>query len=182
MAVAAPTPGCGATFTAVNLALSLARVPGSRTVLLDLNQRAPGVGDALDIHGVGNTPDFLTGELPAVGHLVKCSDTLALGLMDEADDRAAAERLHSADCAEALNRMCDEMDPELVLFDLPAVLGYDDFAAFLPRVDAVLLVADATKTTAAQISACEEIIDSQSQLLGVVLNRARHGGVETCDA
>lgn len=182
VAVASPTRGCGATFSAVNLALSVARVPGSRTILMDLNQRDPGVGEALDIHGVGNTAAFLDCELPAAGHLVKCSETLALGLMDEPDQRAAAERLHSADCAQALDQMCHDMNPDLVLFDLPPVLGYDDFAAFLPHVDAVLLVADATRTTAAQISACEEVISGQSQLLGVVLNRARRGGVETYDA
>jgi len=182
LAVVAPTPGCGATFSAVNLALSLARVPGSRTILMDLNQRDPGVGDALDIHGVGDTAAFLSGELPATGHLVKCNDTLALGLTDDPDHRAAAERLHSAECAQALDRMCDDMNPDQVLFDLPPVLGYDDFSAFLPRVDAVLLVADATRTTAAHIAACEDVINGHSQLLGVVLNRARRGGVETYDA
>ena len=78
--------------------------------------------------------------------------------------------------------MCDDMNPDQVLFDLPPVLGYDDFSAFLPRVDAVLLVADATRTTAAHIAACEDVINGHSQLLGVVLNRARRGGVETYDA
>ena len=179
VAVAAPSAGCGATFTAVNLALSLARVPGSRTVLMDLNQRAPGVARMLDMPGLGDTRRFLKGEIPAEAHLVKPCDNLALGLTAAPDPRAAAELLHAPSAADALDMMTETLNPDLVLFDLPAVLEHDDFTAFLPRVDCVLLVADGTRTTARQIAACEELIDGHAPLLGVVLNRARRAGVDS---
>lgn len=182
IAIAAPTRGCGATFTAVNLALSLARVPGSRTILMDLNQRDPGISEALGLRGFGDTPAFLTGDLPPEGHLVKYCDNLALGLMDDPSPSVAAERLHGAACAEALNRTCDLLNPDVVLYDLPAILSHDDFTAFLPQVDAVLLVSDATRTTAAQISACEDLLEGHAELLGVVLNRARDNGLAAGDA
>lgn len=175
VAICAPTEGCGATFTAVNLALSLARVPGTRTVLMDMNRRDPGVADALDIHGHGRMDAFLDGALSPLEHLVRCSDGLALGLADAADPNAA-ETLHDPLCIRALDEMILTLDPDVVLYDLPAVLSHDDAAAFLPHVDAVLLVADGTKTTADQIRACEEILGDQTELLGVVLNRARSAG------
>ncbi|MGV8954718.1 MAG: hypothetical protein ACOH2M_26710, partial [Cypionkella sp.] len=41
IAVTSPTHGCGKSFVAINLALSLARRPSSRSVLLDLDLRHP---------------------------------------------------------------------------------------------------------------------------------------------
>lgn len=175
VAICAPTEGCGATFTAVNLALSLARVPGSRTVLMDMNRRDPGVAAALDIHGHGRMDAFLDGALSPVEHLLRCSDGLAVGLADAADSNAA-ETLHDPLCIRALDEMILTLDPDVVLYDLPAVLSHDDAAAFLPHVDAVLLVADGTRTVADEIRACEEILGEQTELLGVVLNRARSAG------
>ena len=80
--VAAPTSGCGTTYTAVNLAMSLARVPGSRTLLMDMNMRNPALADAFNVAVDGPISDFLSGETPMGAHLSRSSDTLALGLND----------------------------------------------------------------------------------------------------
>jgi len=175
VAIAAPTPGCGTTFTAVNLALSLARVPGTRTVLMDMNRRDPGVARMMDMRGLGDMEGFLRGDISAEEHMVRCCDGLALGLAD-APDRNAAETLHDPLCARALDDMILTLDPDVVLYDLPAILSCDDAAAFLPQIDALLLVADGTQTTAEQIRACEDILGDHVELLGVILNRARGGG------
>lgn len=175
IAVVAPTSGCGATFTAVNLALSLSRVPGSRTVLMDMNQRAPGVADALGIRNPGRLDEFLMAESAIEDYLVRPSNTLAVGLAD-APCALAAEMLHDPLSAEVLEEMIEELDPDLVIYDMPPILVYDDLAAFLPNVDGVLLVADGTQTLPAHIAACERILEGQTQLLGVVLNRGRMEG------
>ncbi|MDX2484288.1 MAG: CpsD/CapB family tyrosine-protein kinase [Pseudodonghicola sp.] len=172
VAIAAPTAGCGATFTAVNLALSLARVPETRTVLMDMNRRNPGVANALGLQGVGDMEGFLRGHVATGDHLVRCSEGLALGLADS-PDRNAAETLHDPRCTHALDEMMLSLNPDVVLYDLPPILSFDDVTAFLPQVDALLLVADGTKTTAAQIRACEDLLGDQGELLGVVLNQAR---------
>ena len=78
--------------------------------------------------------------------------------------------------------MTTALRPGVVLFDLPPVLAHDDLAAFLPQVDGVLLVSDAASTTAAHIEACERVLDGQSRLLGVVLNRARRAGADPANA
>ncbi|MEM7320678.1 MAG: CpsD/CapB family tyrosine-protein kinase [Pseudomonadota bacterium] len=178
VAIAAPTTGCGTTFTAVNLALSLSRVPGTRTILMDLNLRAPGIGSALDLDVPCDMRGFLRGDVDAANHILKCSDTLAVGLCPEpAFD--AAELLHARASAEVLDQMAEDFGADAILYDLPAVLDHDDFAAFLPQVDGVLLVADGTRTTAAQLRACERILGEATPLLGVFLNRGRPGATET---
>ncbi|AZV80918.1 tyrosine-protein kinase family protein (plasmid) [Parasedimentitalea marina] len=172
VAIAAPTAGSGATFTAVNLALSLARVPHSRTILMDLNHRHPGVAEALKLNQPGDMPGFLAGDLAMEDHLIRPTDTLALGLT-RAPDRNAAEILHDSHCAATLEDMIDRTAADVVIYDLPPVLEYDDLTAFLPQVDGVLLVSDSTQTTAAHLAACEKMLAGHTELLGVVLNRAR---------
>lgn len=172
IAVAAPTQGCGSTFTAVNLALSLARIPGSRNVLMDLNHRTPGIAGALELATIADMRGFLRGDVGMVRHLVRSSDTLALGLIS-GPDRDAAEMLHDARTADTLHRMNAALSPDVVLYDLPPILEYDDLAAFLPQVDGVLLVSDGTRTHASHIVECERILEGQTQVLGVILNRAR---------
>ncbi len=172
VAIVAPTSGCGATFTATNLALSLARVPDSRTVLMDMNMRDPGVKSALDIAAPGRQQEFLDGQLAVQHHLVRCSDTLAVGLADAAGNNAA-ELLQSQACGEALDAMIDDVQPDVVLYDLPPVLAHDDLTAFMGQIDGVLLVSDGEQTTADQIKACEKIIGGHVPLLGVILNRGR---------
>lgn len=172
VAVAAPTSGCGATFTAVNLALSLARVPGSRSVLVDLDQRKPGVAQALALDGNWPISDFLAGRSLMEEHMVRLSDTLALALNSEVNQNAS-EQLHDQVTAAVLEDAEADLNPDVMLYDMPAMLEYDDLAAFLPELDGVLLVSDGTRTTKAQIEQCERILDGQTPLLGVVLNRGR---------
>jgi len=172
IAIAAPTTGCGATFTAVNLALSLARVPGSRSVLIDLDQRKPGVATALGLQGNWPINDFLSGRALAEEHMVRLSDTLALALNSEVNVNAS-EQLHDHVSAAVLEDTEEDLAPDVMLYDMPAMLEYDDLTAFLPQVDGVLLVADGTRTTKRQIEECERILDGQTALLGVVLNRGR---------
>lgn len=176
VAIASPTSGCGATFTAINLALSLSRVPHSRNMLIDLNLRRPGVAAGLGITSRASIRPFLAGAVPAERHLKRLGDNLALGLngMSEAH---ASDLLHDREATETLDRMLARLRPDVVLYDLPPVLEHDDLAAFLPHVDGVLLIADGTQTQARHIAACERILDGQTNLLGVILNRARRSAI-----
>lgn len=172
IAVTGPTSGCGASFAALQLALSLSRIPDQRTVLMDLNQRNPALTRQLRISRESDMAGYLRGEISMRDHLVKFSSTLALGLNTAPADRPS-EMLHMRRSGEVLDAMIADLDPHLVIYDMPAMLEHDDLAAFLPQLDGVLLVADATKTLAPQIEECERRLSGKTPLLGVVLNRAR---------
>lgn len=175
--VVAPTRGCGASFTAVNLALSVARVPESRTVLLDMNMRDPGLAGALGLTAQGDMRALLRGDVSYLDHLTRCSGTLAVGL-GAGVSGDASELLQAPACAEVLDLIQTDLNPDVVICDLPAILAHDDLAAFLPRLDGVLLVADGTQTTADQIRRCQQVIGEATPLLGVILNRGRGSGAE----
>lgn len=175
--VASPTRGCGATFVAANLALSLARRPSVRTLLVDLELRQPGLASTLGINQVGALQDLLVGDVPLRSHVLRCGDNLALAL-NARPVANAAELLQEPATLRALEAMQETLEPDVILYDMPAVLSCDDVVAFLPQVDAVLLVADGTRTRAADILRCERLFEAKVPLLGVVLNRAEDPGLD----
>ncbi|MHA6263577.1 CpsD/CapB family tyrosine-protein kinase [Arenibacterium sp. CAU 1754] len=169
VAIVSPTPGCGATFTAVRLAMSLSRVPNWRTILLDLNMRRPGIAEEIGVRAGCNTSDFLAGDFAMDRYLVRTSHALAVGLShqpsDDADELLIAQR-----SADILAKLDQTLCPDVTLYDLPPMLESDDLLAFLPQVDGVLLVADATKSSPEHLRTCQQLLAGQTEIFGVVLN------------
>ncbi|WP_147419667.1 CpsD/CapB family tyrosine-protein kinase [Sulfitobacter guttiformis] len=177
--IVSPTSGCGNTFTAANLAASLSRVPSSRTVLMDFNMRTPGLAQMLDLDAseTGNLRDFLAGDVAISDYILRTSDTLAVGLC-ATPQNDAAEIMQDPATLASLAEMRAGLNPDIVLFDLPPMLTFDDTSAFLPQLDGVLLVSDGTRTMAKHLAECERILGGQVPLLGVILNRARASSIE----
>jgi protein-tyrosine kinase len=172
IAVTSPTHGCGKSFVATNLALSLSRRPSSRTALIDLDLRRPELARILGIRQDHALAEFLSGEQPLEAIFHRHGRTLALGL-NGAPVEKASETLHDPDTVAALSAMLEQLDPEVVIYDLPPALVNDDVLAMAPCVDAVLLVTDGTKTSPEEIRACERMLEGRIPLMGVVLNRAQ---------
>ncbi len=172
IAVTSPTHGCGKSFVASNLALSLARHASSRTVLMDLDLRRPALADLWGVKDLDPIEEYLSGEQPLESHFRRFGRTLALAF-SSAPCAMAAERLHDPDTQLALDSMLENLDPEVVIYDLPPALVSDDLLALAPCIDAVLLVTDGTRTSPAEIRATEQLLDGRLPLLGVVLNRAQ---------
>ena len=171
IAVTSPTHGCGKSLVAANLALSLARVPSCRTVLLDLELRHPDLARLMGVQA-GPLRDVLSGDQPLESHLRRAGANLALALNGEPVANPA-ETLLAPQTAETLRAVVDHLAPLIVVLDLPPALGSDDVISVLPQVDAVLLVTDATRTTAEDIRSCERLFEGRTTLMGVILNRAQ---------
>jgi protein-tyrosine kinase len=172
VAVTAPTSGCGTTYTTLNLALSMAAIPDVTTVLLDLNQRKPGLGEALGHKPVQSMAGLLSGEVPYYDYLERYGENLAVGLNSDVPENPS-ELLQSQSTADVLDEITGGLTPDVMLCDMPPLLEYDDVMAFLPQVDGVLLVVDGTKTVAEDIAQCQKMLNDRVPLLGVVLNRGR---------
>jgi len=177
LAITSPTKGCGKTFVSVNLALSLARQPDLRTLLVDLDLRAPQVAATLGLGERRAIRDFLTGSTAPESYIRRLGDNLAVALNTERV-RNAAELLLERKTASILTETIGKLAPDIVIYDLPPMLVSDDAFAFLPHVDAVLLVAAAGETRAAQIDACEQLFQGNAAFLGVLLNKVEDTGSE----
>ena len=169
VAVTSPTVGCGKTFLATNLALSLARVPSCATILIDLDLRIPSLASLLGLRAVGALRDVLTGRTPFERHFLRVGERLALGLNARAETDAA-EFLQDPGTAEALAGIQAALQADVVIYDLPPVHACDDVLAFSSQIDAVLLVARGGVTKAEDIRRCERLFGEATPILGVVLN------------
>ena len=141
--------------------------------------RAPGLAQTLDMDAgqAGGLRDFLAGDVAISDYIMRVSDTLAVGL-GASREEDAAEILQDPATAASLAEMRAALNPDIVLYDMPPLLSYDDTSAFLPQLDGILLVSDCTQTMAKHLAECERVLDGQVPLLGVILNRARASSIE----
>lgn len=174
IAITSPTRCCGTTTLTLNLAFSLAHQRDCRTVLIDLNLRTPGIANMLDVAAPISIDNFLSGNGQLNEAFVRFGDNLAIATLDQ-NVNFSAELMQHLEVARALEEICDQLDPDVILYDMPPLLGCDDVTAFLPNVDCVLLVAAAEKSTFEEIKFCERHLSARANLLGIVLNKCRHG-------
>ena len=140
--VTSAVSGEGKSFSAINLAMSIARQTPGNTILADLDFRRPevanylGVGANADIHAVlkGQTP------LDEVLFSLDVSGPRLLFLPARSPIAHPAETLTSPEARNLVGTLRSLAQQSFVIFDMPPMLFADDVIAFMPQIDAVLLV------------------------------------------
>lgn len=161
----------GRSFVATALAVSLARLETLRVMLVDADIESPGLADLLNLRAPGAFDTLLSGDASPESGLLRVGNSLVLAL-NAAPIPQATERLLSPEAILAMRAMIECVAPDVVIHDLPPLINDTLTQALLSQMDAVLLVADATRTTAEDILACERLLEGQAPLLGVVLNKS----------
>jgi capsular exopolysaccharide synthesis family protein len=170
--ITSPTPGCGKTLTAVNLAMSAARLPERSVLLLDLDLRKPAIAKIL-----GFKPSH--GVLSVLENRSQLSDAIVQARVGDyrlrvlpAEYRAStpSDRMASSAMSEMLRQIKQDYQSETIIFDLPPLLSSDDVLAVLPQLDCVLLVTAVGTTTVAQIKEASNHLHS-TEVVKVVLNK-----------
>lgn len=176
--ITSPTKDCGKTFVSTNLAISLSRQERLRTVLMDLDLRNPSVSPLLGETNPGSMGDFLKGKTSVSSHfkrmgqnMLKIGSNVAFGLNDTREP-FAAEMLSSAATSDAVAQMEAELEPDVVIYDMPPALYHDDVMAFREHFDGVLLVVGGGTTKANEIRELKRRFGDDKPLLGVILNKA----------
>lgn len=175
--VMSATNACGKSVVTLNLAFSLARHPGCRVLVCDFDLRSPSLARYLGIRWEGRFAEFLAGREAYQDHFRRLGHHMAVGL-NGAPVNDASELIQSVAADATLRDTIRTLSPTITLFDMPPLLAGDDSIGFLPNLDAVLLVAAAGQTTAAQLLECERLLGDNTALLGVVLNKSK----QTADA
>lgn len=177
LAITSPTPGCGKSTVALNLAFSLARQADTRTIVAELDMRRPSLAKTLGIKPPRNFAEVLEGKVDFADQALRHGPNLAFAL-NATSIHNPAELLHGAGVSDRLAEIEARYAPDLMIFDMPPMLISDDMMAFAGQVDCVLLIAGAELTKVKEIDACERELASQTNLMGVVLNKCRFMGEE----
>jgi Mrp family chromosome partitioning ATPase len=171
IAITSPSKGCGKSLVGMNLAFSFGRNPETRTVLLDLDLRAPTMAKTLGLSITEGTSDYLSGTATLQGICLRVRPNLAV-CPNVRRVRDSTELLLSDASLKAIQAVDTTLAPDMIFYDLPPLFGCDDALAFLPNADAVIVVARGGQTTAADLVECERLLEGGPIYLGVVLNGA----------
>lgn len=178
VAITSPSRDCGKTFTAVNLAISLSRYEANRTVLMDMDMRNPSVAKVIGANKPFQMGDFLKGEVSTIDHFrrsgrnsLNIGSNLAVGLNAKVEPYAA-ELMSDPHTEQVLSRMMEELAPDVLLYDMPPALAFDDVIAFKRHFDGVLMVIGGGISRADEVHEVMRRLGDDVPLLGVVLNQA----------
>ncbi|MCG8056536.1 MAG: CpsD/CapB family tyrosine-protein kinase [Candidatus Thiodiazotropha endolucinida] len=172
LAISSPKEGCGKTLTAINLSISIARDVNQSVLLVDMDLRRP------NIHNY-----FLTQEEPGLSDYLVKEKNLEDILFNPGIERFvvlpgnksilnSSEMLSSPKVVQLVNELKNKYSNRLVIFDMPPLLSCDDMLAFIPYVDAVMLVVDDGVTLKQDLKRSVELVELD-KLLGVVLNKSK---------
>ena len=174
LAITSPRYGDGKSTIALNLALSLALDLKQTVLLVDLDLRKPTLNQFL---GLGNTTgitDYLVNDTPIPDCLTRLAfDRFSILPCGNALENSS-EILGSPKMAALAQELKTRYHDRIVIYDVPPVLERDDSIAFLPHVDATLVVVRGGVTRTEDLKTCLERLSS-ANIIGTVLNNSMQG-------
>ncbi len=172
LAVTSPDTGAGKTLTAINLAISLAREVDNTVLLVDANLRSPRIQKFFNFHTDSGLSDYLTKDV-ALGDLLVHPEGIPRFVILPAGHAItnSSEMLSSPKMNQLVEELKHRYPSRIVLFDLPPLLESSDALAFIPTVDASLVVVEEGKTQENELRRSFEMLQN-NEVIGTVLNKA----------
>lgn len=174
LAVVSPGRGDGNSTVALNLSFSISQDRNYTALAVDFDLRKPSHYEKLGLLREAGVERYFEEGIDAVGDLMlSVHDPRFAVLPCLSPVENSSEVLSSRRCARLVRELKGRYPDRIVVFDLPPVLAGDDVLAFLPQVDAILLVVGEGTTNKSQLLATRQVI-GDAPVVGVVLNRARN--------
>jgi capsular exopolysaccharide synthesis family protein len=171
LAVTSPGEGNGKTLTAINLAISLAREVNQTILLVDLDLRRPSLGPYFVDGPTRGLSDYLTEGADLEDLLIHPGIERLVILPGNHSFTQSSEMLSSPKMVQLVEELKTRYTDRLTLFDMPPLLAGDDVIAFLPYLDAVMLVIEEGKTTSDELTKAYQLL-GEKNIMGTVLNKS----------
>jgi Mrp family chromosome partitioning ATPase len=173
LAIVSPGRDDGKTLTAINLGISIAEDPDHTALIVDMDLRRPSVHRLFGITLDRGIEDCLSGGRDVGELLVQPQGYPKLVLLPGAAPvQGSSELLSSARTRHLVEEIVQRYSNRVVVFDLPPLLATDDALAFLPLVDAALLVVFEGRTRREDVTRCLELMRN-TPVIGTLLNGSR---------
>jgi protein-tyrosine kinase len=171
LAVTSPTPGCGKTLTAVNLALSIARQPERQVFLADLDLRKPQVAACLGLKCGEGALGVIEGRTEMDDAIIRAHvGGSRLDVLPTAPTSNSSDLVGSSAMRVLLHDIAGHGQSRIVILDLPPLLTGHDVISILPQVDCVLLVAAVGTSKVSEIEECNKHLQA-TDVVRFVLNK-----------
>jgi protein-tyrosine kinase len=169
LAITSPNYGEGKTTIALNLAVSIALDLKQTVLLADLDLRKPGIHSYLGLNPEHGLTDYLLHDTPLPDCLLRLPFDRLTALPAGKSLENSSETLASPKMAALAQELKSRYPDRFIIYDMPPILAQDDPIAFLPHVDAVLLVVRDGVTRADEIKRCLGALE-HANVVGTVLN------------
>jgi len=172
LAITSPGNGAGKSLTAINLAISLAREVDNTVLLVDANLRSPKLDKYFEFNSNYGLSDYLLEDKP-LGDMLVHPEGIPRFVMLPAGRAIAnsSEMLSSPKMQRLVEEVKHRYPSRIVIFDLPPMLESSDALAFIPNIDATLMVIEEGKTLEAELRRAFELMQG-NEVIGTVLNKA----------
>jgi len=171
--VTSARPGEGKTFTAFNLALSIAQERDKTVMLVDADVPRPSVARLLGIQRVRGLVDHLDGGTRDFGACILRTSIPNLRVVSAGRRHPHATELLGSQAMKALcHELATRYPDRVVLFDSPPLLPTTEAGVLAGLVGQVVVVVEAERTRREELREARERIPA-GRYVGLVLNKAR---------
>ena len=171
LAVTSPRPGNGKTLTATNLAISIAKDANYSVLLADLDFRRPKIHQVFGFEPEYGLIDHFHKDKPLNELLIHPGLDSLVVLPAGKPVRHSSELLSAPKMLELSKELKERYPNRIIVIDLPPILQTDDALAYMPNVDACVLVVAEGETSPEDIKNSLKLID-EKKYLGSILNKS----------
>jgi capsular exopolysaccharide synthesis family protein len=169
-AVTAPTKHAGKSLVAVNLAIAMAMEVNQTVLLVDLDLRAPSLGNYFNYKVEYGLSDYLRADVPLSKILFNPGFDRLVVLPGRDRVEGSSELVSGPKMRNLVEELKNRYQSRILIFDLPPALASDDVMVCMDYFDAYLLVVENGGNTPAEVKKSVQLM-SGSHLLGAVLNK-----------
>jgi exopolysaccharide/PEP-CTERM locus tyrosine autokinase len=175
--VTSALPAEGKTFTAINLAMSVAAEFDTTVLLVDGDVAHPMLPDILNVPGEPGLLDLLTrDDLDVADALVKTNVDQLVVLPTGTRQRRATELLASEQMIALLGELASRYPDRLIIFDSPPLLATTEARVLATHMGQIILVVGADATSQYAVNQALATIES-CEIVLMLLNKARQTDV-----
>jgi capsular exopolysaccharide synthesis family protein len=164
--------GNGSTTTASLLAATLAEGKKKRVLIIDGNFRTPSLNLVFDVNNNGGFTELVSGEMPFEARIQPTNRENLFVLTSGQISYCPADVFEGQAIDHLLSWLKEKFD--FIIFDSAPACEFPDCYALAPKVDSIILVAEAEETSIDDAQRAKRNLEQAGgRLLGVVLNRER---------
>lgn len=165
-------PGEGKTYTAINLALSIALERDRTVLLVDADVAKPSVARVLDFPVTAGLVDFLADHDRSLSDLMLKTSLPKLRILPAGRRHAhSTELLASESMQQLAQELSDRYSDRVVVFDSPPLLATSEAAVLAGLMGQVVMVVEAGKTKREELKEALGLLNPD-QYIGLVLNKS----------
>lgn len=173
VSISSSLPSEGKTFTALNLALSIATELDSTVLLIDGDVLRFSLSKLLGIENEKGLIDLLEDRQCMVGDVIIQTQIPSLKVISAGNrSEKSTELLASKEMEGLLNEIADRYQDRIIIFDSPPILATSESEVLNQHMGQVLLVVEAGQTPVDAIKDSLTRLDSE-KAIGLVLNKSR---------